>query len=360
MPSGKPVQAPRADARQPAAEHQAGDLGRHDRGARPTGPLANRLAARQRTRRAPYPRERAASLPQPTSLPKWRALGRAFWTKINNDWIFNLAGLLAYNFLVALFPILLLLLAGVGAFLGSISPQAQQQLEYSIAAALPGNTGALIVRGIIVNLTHSVSLLLVIGLVGAYLGGSRLFVTLEDCFSIIFRLPGRGFVRQNLMALGLLLLNLLFICVVFLGALIPNLLSHLFPLVQGSHASPAWRALAGQPVLSLLVSTVAVGLAYAFVPNRPVRRSTWREIWPGALVAAVLLLAYEVFFPWYQAHFVHTDNYGSIGAFAIVILLFFYYLALILLLGAEVNSWVAGHRATPHNLPGILHVLESE
>ena len=28
----------------------------------------------------------------------------AFWKKINYDWIFNLAGLLAYNFLMALFP----------------------------------------------------------------------------------------------------------------------------------------------------------------------------------------------------------------------------------------------------------------
>ena len=40
-----------------------------------------------------------------------------FWTKINNDWIFNLAGLLAYNFLMALFPLLLLLLAGCGVVL---------------------------------------------------------------------------------------------------------------------------------------------------------------------------------------------------------------------------------------------------
>ena len=28
----------------------------------------------------------------------------AFWVKINNDWIFNLSGLLAYNFLFAIFP----------------------------------------------------------------------------------------------------------------------------------------------------------------------------------------------------------------------------------------------------------------
>ena len=38
----------------------------------------------------------------------------AFWVKINNDWIFNLSGLLAYNFLFAIFPILILVLAITG------------------------------------------------------------------------------------------------------------------------------------------------------------------------------------------------------------------------------------------------------
>src|SRR5262249_34343493 len=131
------------------------------------------------------------------------ALGRSFWIKINNDWIFNLAGLLAYNLLVALFPILLLLLAGVGVILGRISPQAKQALEHSIASLLPGNTGTLIVSSMLANLKNSVGVLLLVGLGGAFLAGSRLFVTLEDCFGIIFRLPGRRFVRQNLLALGL-------------------------------------------------------------------------------------------------------------------------------------------------------------
>jgi len=42
----------------------------------------------------------------------WLDTLSGFWTKLNNDWIFNLAGLLAYNLLMALFPLLLLLLAG--------------------------------------------------------------------------------------------------------------------------------------------------------------------------------------------------------------------------------------------------------
>jgi uncharacterized BrkB/YihY/UPF0761 family membrane protein len=37
-----------------------------------------------------------------------------------------------------------------------------------------------------------------------------------------------------------------------------------------------------------------------------------------------------------------------------VILFFFYYLAFIVLLGAEVNSWAIGQRATKYDLPGLL------
>jgi len=43
---------------------------------------------------------------------------------------------------------------------------------------------------------------------------------------------------------------------------------------------------------------------------------------------------------------------------ALVILLFLYYLAFILLLGAEVNSWTAGHRAAAADLPEVLHAVQ--
>src|SRR6478672_2153645 len=55
-----------------------------------------------------------------------------FWTKINNDWIFNLAGLLAYNFIVSLVPLLIVVLGSVGLFLGRQSEEALNILIASI------------------------------------------------------------------------------------------------------------------------------------------------------------------------------------------------------------------------------------
>jgi len=62
--------------------------------------------------RPPVPQAVVRQSPGAAGSGGWLDTLGGFWTKINNDWIFNLAGLLAYNILMALFPLLLLLLAG--------------------------------------------------------------------------------------------------------------------------------------------------------------------------------------------------------------------------------------------------------
>lgn len=302
--------------------------------------------------------EREPTAQDTSALPRSLRPLISFWIKINNDWIFNLAGLLAYNLLMTVFPILLVLLAVAGVIIGNLSPSAERAFEQWIAAAFPGQIGEAIVHSLVATLTQSVSVLLLVGLVGAFIAGSRLFITLENCFGIIFRLRGRGVVAQNAMAVGMLLLYLVLVPVVFLGSLIPPLLTAILPK-QGHSAGAQWLFAVARPAVSVAVTALVVGITYIFVPNRPIHRSIWRETWPGAGAAGALLLLYQAFFPWYQEHFVHVDNYGSLGAFAIIILLFFYYLGLILLLGAEINSWAAGQRETASDLPGMLHAIQA-
>jgi membrane protein len=281
-----------------------------------------------------------------------------FWTKINNDWIFNLSGLLAYNFLVALFPLLLLLLAGCGVILQRLSPITNQQLQRTLAAALPGSTGAILVAGVETDLKKSVGLLLVIGLLSALLTGSRLFVTLEGCFGIVFRLRGRDPLRQNRMAFSMLLLFLVIAPLVFLVSILP---AGLVAFVDPTRSSPIGGILISGARLLILCATALLffGATYAIVPNRQGQWRSWSKNWKGTLVATVLLLLYEPLFGLYQQNLLHADNYGSVAAFAIVIILFLYYLAFILLLGAEINSWVAGQRQTAADLPSMMHAVQA-
>jgi membrane protein len=281
-----------------------------------------------------------------------------FWTKINNDWIFNLAGLLAYNFLMALFPLLLLLLAGCGVVLQLLSPHAELQLQQTLAAALPGTTGSVLVQGVAAHLKKSAGLLLAVGLVAAFIAGSRLFVTLEGCFGIVFRLRGRDPLRQNRMAFGMLALYLLVVPLVFLISILPTgLITLVDP--RSSSLEGAILSTGARLLVWFVAALLFCGATYTFVPHRRRYYRTWRHNWKGTFVAAVLLVLYEGLFRLYQQHLLHADNYGTIAAFALVILLFLYYLAFIVLLGAEVNSWAAGQRATAADLPGMLHAVQA-
>src|SRR5215831_15180273 len=105
-----------------------------------------------------------------------------FWTKINNDWIFNL--------IVSLVPLLIVAVGSVGLFLGNQSDLALAKLIASIESFLPDIEGVhALIKAIVVNLQNSAGILLAIGLVTSFFAGTRLFIVLENCFSIIFRLP---------------------------------------------------------------------------------------------------------------------------------------------------------------------------
>lgn len=282
-----------------------------------------------------------------------------FWQKLSNDWVFNLAGLLAYNLLMSIFPILLALLAVAGFILNNLAPGSERGLLNAIANALPGGsagTGGTIVRVAIDNLQRQAGVLFIIGLLTSIFTGSRLFITLENCFGVIFRLRGRDVIHQNLVAIGMLLLYMVLVPIVFLASIVPS------AIVTALHASGGGSGFSGLLIhliglaAAFIVALILFSAIYIVVPNRPVH---FYEVWKGTLLAAALLVLYEILFPIYESVALRPNNYGSVAAFAIVILVFFYYLALILLVGAEVNSWASGQRETASDIAAILHEVQA-
>ena len=76
-------------------------------------------------------------------------------------------------------------------------------------------------------------------------------------------------------------------------------------------------------------------MIYRFAPNCKVY---WRYIWPGALVAAVLLEVSKGLFLWYLDNVaVYNQVYGSVAS-VIVLLFWIYVSALILIWGAEIGA----------------------
>ena len=289
----------------------------------------------------------------------------AFWTKISNDWIFDFSGELAYTLLMSIFPILIAMLGVIGLILDAISPAAKEEVitrvGNGVANALPQagangqSIGHSIVSQVLTNFTQSAGAIFIFGLVTALFTGSRIFVTLEKHFGVIFRLRGRDLVHQNLMAIGMMLLYTLLVPLVLLGSTIPT------AVIAALHLDTTNPVLSvGYQILGVLVGVVAAlilfGAIYTVVPNRPVRP---KEVWRGTLAASGLLVLYELLFPYYQSTFLKPGHYGAIVGYAIVLLVFFYYLGFIVLFGAEVNSWMSGQRETAAPLEGILHELQA-
>ncbi|MBA3822960.1 MAG: YihY/virulence factor BrkB family protein [Ktedonobacterales bacterium] len=271
---------------------------------------------------------------------------RDFGAKVTNDWVPQLASMLAYNFLTSLLPLLLVLLA-----LSLVSPVTEASVRSSLIAALPTGIGPQIVDGVQTNLRREAGLIFIIGLLTSVFASSRLFITMENCFGIILRLKGRSAVPQNVMAVGMTLLYLALIPLILGASILPGVLFQVvgLPTHRGFGAVLAW-------VVGILVgvgsATVLFGVIFWLVPNR---RAHFQEVWKGALIAGGLLVFYELLFPLYTTALLRPEHYGSMIGLLVVALAFFYYLAFILLLGMEVNSWFGGQRETAGDLATLIN-----
>src|SRR5262249_49744711 len=199
----------------------------------------------------------------------------------------------------------------------------------------------------------------VIGLVTAFFAGTRLFIAIENCFSIIFRLPSRDVIWQNVMAFAMLTLYVLLVVALALISLVPAETLGITPASTHTIIGSALVTVA-RWIASYILITLVLAILYALVPNRPLPERVLPSIWRGTLVAAALVLLFELLFPLIQRIFLQANGYGAAAAFAIVILFFLYYLAFLVLLGAEVNSWAAGQRATKYDLPGFLREADEK
>jgi membrane protein len=279
--------------------------------------------------------------------------GKAFMDKFGKDWGMNLCGLLAYNFLGAIFPLLLGVLALSTLFLPpTLVREIGSQLNGAIPAVANGQNGLNIdFNNVLDNFRRASGLTSIVSLLALLWAGSSLFGVMENCFSIIFRTKDRDFVWQKLMCL---------LMIVIFAVLTP--LSFVSSSISGSYQQLT-HALGNLPGLGLLFAAggYAIGVAFAFalflliyviVPNMNISPA---NAWRGALAAAVLFEAATLVFPVYTTNFAGKSQFGAIAGLLAILTLWFWVISLILILGAEVNSFFAlGQRATNDGFRDVL------
>ncbi len=282
---------------------------------------------------------------------------QAFWTKWNNDWVMNFASGLAFNLITAFFPIIIAIISIVGFIFGSLVPSIKDNLLNSIQSVFPPPISSSDVLGpALTSLSKNAGFLAVIAVILAIFGGSRLFVSLEAYFDIIYHTRPRDLIPQNIMALVMLLLFVIFIPLMVFASSIPALVQSILQATPVSQIPGNGLIISALGILiALLFAWILFEAIYIVVPNQ---RISFRNSWRGAVVAALALQIYLLVFPFYVTHFLSNDT-GRAG-FALILLIFFYYFAVILLLGAEINAFFAENvRATPDNLAVMVHNLTS-
>ena len=282
---------------------------------------------------------------------------QAFWTKFTNDWVMNFAAGLALNLITAIFPIVIALIALAGFLFGRFDPSVQGDLLHSIEQVFPQQlSSGHILEPALTSLSKHAGFLVIIAVLIAIFGGSRLFVSIENYFAIIYHTRPRELLWQNMMALAMLLLFVVLIPLMVLASSIPALVQSILKATPVSQIpGNGFLFSASGIVTGLLIAWVLFEAIYIVVPNQHI---SFRNSWCGAVVAAGALQIYLIVFPFYVTHFLSNDT-GQVG-FAVILLFFFYYFAVILLLGAEINAFFAeGVRATPDNLAVMVYQLTS-
>src|SRR6266516_3301546 len=300
--------------------------------------------------------------PQKTSRAKQAAEKdiktlQAFWTKFNNDWVMNFAAGLAFNLITAIFPIAIAIIAIAGLIFGTFDPSFQQTLIHSIENVFPQQiSSGHVLEPALKSLNKSAAFLVTIAVLTAIFGGSRLFVSIENYFDIIYHTRPRDVILQNIMALAMLLLFVILVPLMVFASSIPALVQSILKATPVSHVPGNDFIFTALGILTaLLITWVLFEAIYNVVQNQHI---SFRNSWLGAVIAAVALQIYLIVFPFYVTHFLRNDT-GQVG-FAVILLFFFYYFAVILLLGAEINAFFAERvYATPDNLAIMVHELTS-
>ena len=261
----------------------------------------------------------------------WRYL-RAFWERAYSENITGLAGMVAYNLVLALFPFALLVLFVFGKILQSTDVEANVLLDLQrLFPAVESDTLA----NALDRIRNSSTTIGVVAAIGALWIGTSFWGAMDTAFCRIYHVECRGWVEQKRFALVMLLGLTLFLAA-----------SIVIPALEGLVVSSADDLPFGlgniQGVVSalLLVGALAVTFLvtctiYYFVPKGHV---PWRGVWPGALFFTVMIGIANAVFPFYLTEVANIDQVGGVIGFILVALVWFYLVSLGLMAGAVINA----------------------
>jgi len=266
----------------------------------------------------------------------WKELAKRLWHELNEDDVWGRSAQLSYFFLLALFPLLLVMMALLGIFADQGTELRNNLLRY-LTQVMPASAGEL-VRKTVEELSASAGAgKISFGLLATIWAASNGMGAISDTLNAAYNVKeSRPFWKTRLVAIGL---------TTALALLIITALALLLYGFEIADAVAVWAGLGGLFTLTwkivqwpiiLFFILLGFNLIYYFAPD--LKYQKWKWVTPGAIIGLALWLLVSFGFRTYLKYFnSYSATYGSLGAM-IIMMLWFYFTGLAILVGGEVNS----------------------
>lgn len=272
------------------------------------------------------------------------ALTRRVWSSLLQDEIVDRSAELAYYFLFAMFPALIVLSAMFSLF-ASTSARANLELMLYLAKVIPPAAFASVETAFSQTTRESNTGHIVFGAIAALWAATYGMSSAQTILNAIYRAKeGRPYWKAKAIAMLSTMAIFVLVCsdmlLLILGDDLAKFLSS--DLMFNPALLALWKI--GKFMAAMFFMSLVFSITYRWGPAGNERH--WRWISPGAIVGIfgwlTVSMGFRIYLHFYDPY---ASTYGSFGA-VIVLLTWFYASGFMLLLGAEINSTI--ERAANH------------
>ncbi|AXN39473.1 ribonuclease [Peribacillus butanolivorans] len=260
--------------------------------------------------------------------------------EIKEDRVTGLAAEQAYYYLLALFPLLILLLS----ILPYLNIDIQTAMD-TIKTFMPTETVEVIEENIINILSERNGGLLTFGFLGTIWSASNGMNAFIHSMNIAYDVKEtRNIIKARfisiILTLGLVVAFIVMLGLPVFGKVIIDLLQQVISLpeeMQSLFSLLRW-------IIAVVVISLVLTFLYRFAPNKsfPIK-----HVIPGAVTATVLWLGISLGFSFYVSNFAnYSSTYGSLGG-VIILMLWLYLSGLIFVIGGEINAILHRQNSIP-------------
>jgi membrane protein len=282
-------------------------------------------------------RLRSASMAHLLGNSRWRASARTvraagiLWMDRGSA---RLGAAVAFYSIFSLAPLLMIAVHLAGAFLGP--DFARDQFLDQVAALMGDKTAAVVDTMIDAALASDKGGWAgVTSVVTLVIGATGVLVELRNALDAIHRTELAGglsaMVRARLWALALVLaIGFLLLISLIASSIIAALgawIVDLYPVLAVLTIVLNWT-------LSLAILAALFGLLLRWLPSQ---RQTWSSVWPGAILASVLMTVGKELLGLYLGRAAFSDAFGAAGSL-VVLVMWIYYSVQVFLFGAAFNE----------------------